>query len=584
MHKIKALALATLTSLLYFAPAAPVAAACDSLPTDKGQATAKVAVVSDGQYALWMRLWQAKNDSDSLLLQVDARCPVIIGDAGGEGFSWINYQNGDPKQDVQLGLNTGDHTFVMAGREAGVGIDKVMLIADGCIPEGTGDNCQQAAQPTNIDPTVQAEAMPVAAETDANNLTIFIFAACAVSILGSLGFMVWKYLAFVKRTVVTLGPDQHGLVVGGAMNPASSQWLRLRHFTSHHKLAVAVCLTIVVAATVVGFAVAAQGVPQFESESSALSGTAKIVDNADASGGKYVLFEAKKAESSGGSGSNATNNSGGSSGGSSSGSGGGSSGGSSTGSCALPKYPDASCTGVPAGTSLTVIADGLEINTNNTIIEGKEIHGCVDVNASGVIIRKSKIIGDCFYMVYRHSSSGTNLLIEDSEISCTDHNGTAIGDTGITVKRSNIHGCENGFDVDGVMTIEDNYIHDLTQTGDDPHTDGIQITTAGGGNITIKHNRIYAFTNGVNGTSAIIEPDVPITNVLIQDNLFAGGAYTIYCKRNGHYDSSWSMVNNHFSTINGPNVGAYGPMTDCQDEINVSGNVYHESGLPVPVQ
>lgn len=268
-------------------------------------------------------------------------------------------------------------------------------------------------------------------------------------------------------------------------------------------------------------------------------------------------------------------------GGGSSGGGGGSSGGGSSSSCPLPAYPSASCTGVPAGTSLTVVNGDMTISAANTVIENKDIRGCVDVNASGVIIRKSKIAADCFYVVYRHSSSGTALLIEDSEVTCNNNNGTGIGDTGITVRRVNIHGCENGFDLDGDIIIQDSFIHDLTQTGSDPHTDGIQITPVGH-NITIQHNTIYGFSGSINGTSAIIQPDAAITNIVIKENLVAGGAYTIYCRATGSYGSTFQLINNHFSTVYGPNVGEYGPWTDCEDESNVSGNVYHESGQPVP--
>ena len=41
------------------------------------------------------------------------------------------------------------------------------------------------------------------------------------------------------------------------------------------------------------------------------------------------------------------------------------------------------------------------------------------------------------------------------------------------------------------------------------------------------------------------------------------------------------MIDNHFSTIFYPKVGAYGAWTDCEDE-DVRGNVYHETGQPLP--
>ncbi len=275
--------------------------------------------------------------------------------------------------------------------------------------------------------------------------------------------------------------------------------------------------------------------------------------------------------------------SGGSSGGGSSGggsSGGGGSGGGSS-SCALPDYPDASCTGVPAGTSLTVVNGDMTISTADTVIEGKDIRGCVEVTAPGVIIRKSKIVADCFYVIKSHGVGGTWLLIEDSEISCDDNSGTGVGDSYITIRRANIHGCENGLDVDGYFDIQDSYIHDL-YNGPGAHSDGIQ-TNNGGTNITIKHNTIYSDA----GTSSIILHDNGADNTVIRDNLLAGGAYTLYCARPGA-SSNFDLINNHFSTKFFDTVGDFGPWTDCDDDASVpgnqvTGNVYHESGDPVPL-
>jgi hypothetical protein len=176
--------------------------------------------------------------------------------------------------------------------------------------------------------------------------------------------------------------------------------------------------------------------------------------------------------------------------------------------------------------------------------------------------------------------TGAGLLIEDSEIDCQGTRGTAVGDTNFTVRRVDIHGCENGFDVDGDVLIEDSYIHDLHQDAE-AHTDGAQITHVGH-DVTLRHNTIYAN----DGTSAIISPNVSagvLSNILIEENLIAGGAYTLYCQQDGQGDD-YRVIDNHFSTLFYPTVGAYGPWTDCEDEAEVRGNVYHETGEPLPGQ
>lgn len=250
--------------------------------------------------------------------------------------------------------------------------------------------------------------------------------------------------------------------------------------------------------------------------------------------------------------------------------------------CDLPNYPDASCTGVPPGTALTVVNGDLNITVANTVIDGKDIRGCVLIKAPGVIIRNSKISCDNSVVVASFNAanggySGTGLLVEDSEITCNNTNGTAVGDYNFTVRRVNIHRCENGFDADGEITVEDSYIHDLYEGAQGlGHADGMQITPRGS-NITVRHNTILP---GASTTSAIITPRVGagvVSNILIQNNLLAGGAFTLYCPGGGS-GNNFRVIGNHFSTVFYPTVGAFGAWTDCKDEAQVAGNVYHESG------
>jgi hypothetical protein len=260
--------------------------------------------------------------------------------------------------------------------------------------------------------------------------------------------------------------------------------------------------------------------------------------------------------------------------------GGGGTGGGNTGStCPLPKYPDATCTGVPVGTNLTVVNGDLSISQPNTVIDGKDIRGCVEVHATGVVIKNSKISCQGPYVVLSHTDA--SLTIQDSEVDCQLTRHTAVGDTNITGTRLNIHGCEHGFDMDTNLTVTDSYIHDMEN---DPiaHMDGFLMSPIAA-NLVIRHNTIIARDpDGGDGTSAIITPSVSAgiaTNILIEDNLMAGGAYTLYCEQGGP-GVNYRVINNHFSQQWEPTVGAYGPSTDCSDE-TTSGNVYHESGLPV---
>jgi hypothetical protein len=261
-------------------------------------------------------------------------------------------------------------------------------------------------------------------------------------------------------------------------------------------------------------------------------------------------------------------------------------------------FPNAASTGVPAGTTLTAYTGPSTISTPGTVISGKTM-GCISVKAPGVVIRNSRIL--CANAAYLVSSrdgdyGGTALLVEDSEVACTtggvgtSNPGTAFGEANITVRRVDIYGCENGFDVNQKITVEDSYIHDL-YNGGDAHMDGIQFAIGhfvGGTvvdgvlNVTIRHNTIYGMgDDGSFGTSAIISNRSGAdTNVLIENNLLAGGAVALYCEQDGTTGTNYRVIDNHFSRTFSASVGFYGVSTDCSDETQ-SGNVYHETGQPV---
>jgi hypothetical protein len=259
-----------------------------------------------------------------------------------------------------------------------------------------------------------------------------------------------------------------------------------------------------------------------------------------------------------------------------------------------PGFPNAGCTGVPAGTNLTEVTGDLVVTTDGEVVSGKNVNGCIVVRAPGVTVQNSR--AQCVAVEDRaRDAANPRLTVQDVEIDCRNQGGSnGIGDRNMNVYRANIHNCENGFDADSDMTITDSYIHDLFTLPDDtpnqPHMDGLQ--SALGSNMVIDHNTIYGFDTGCrypnngscNGTSALfmgISPSGPSTNTTISNNLLAGGAYTLYCPDSSA--ASFRIVGNRFSTVYSPNVGEYAPSTNCGG-VTQSGNVYHESGAPLTLE
>jgi chitodextrinase len=240
-------------------------------------------------------------------------------------------------------------------------------------------------------------------------------------------------------------------------------------------------------------------------------------------------------------------------------------------------FPDASDTGVPAGTALTAYTGPSSITTPNTVIDGKRM-GCVSINTTGVVIRNSVIScdGSDYYSVDVGASG--SVTVEDSNIDCQSHNSNGAGRMNITLRRVDISLCENGLSVAHDVTVEDSYIHDLYMGGG-AHADGMQFENAAN-NVTIRHNTIYGVgSNGQLGTSALIMDLPGHSNFLIDNNLFGGGAYTVYCVNPGK-GTNWRITNNHFTTRFSSKGGAFGFSVYCSDETQ-SGNVNDETGAPL---
>lgn len=343
----------------------------------------------------------------------------------------------------------------------------------------------------------------------------------------------------------------------------------LGHMSTSTLVAIGVAVVVVVTGAVYLTSNASTLYAAVELDSGTVSGNASVISDSNASNGKAVLFRAPTQTGGGG-------------------------GGNTGSSCALPKYPDATCTGVPVGTALTAVSGDLTVTTDNAVVSGKNVSGCIEVMAVGVTVKNSK--AKCIETANNtraRDPANPRLTIQDSEVDCGNKLGsTAIGDRNINVYRTNIHGCENGFDMDSDSIIQDSYIHDLfNSTSGDPHTDGLQ--SGVGSNLTINHNTFYGFDAGCkwpnngscNGTSAVnifnAASGPAVHDTTVSNNLLAGGAYTLYCPRVS--TSNFKITGNHFSTIYSPKVGEYGPSSDCSNETQ-SGNVYQESGAALTLE
>jgi hypothetical protein len=567
-----------------FSPAAALAA-CEPLPSDKGQVSGSVQIETAGEYTLWVRLYVPATETDSVLAQVGDQCSIAMGDTNsGTGLRWVSV-NAATSSPTRVTLAPGTHAVTLAGRETGAGVDKVLLLGDpACTPVGAGDNCGVATTVTsNADDKTGGtpESTKAAAKSDAPNWKL-VGASLTLGV-STIAFVVWQYLRHNQRMML-----RGELLITGMLHAEADLWQKVRHFVTRNPLTVAVCIVLVLVSLTVGIVAASATAAGFEAEDGKLSGSAKAVDDKDASGGKYVLFDKAVGGSSGGGSQPGGSGSSGGSSGSSGGSSGGSqpSGGSTptATSCDLPKYPISSCTGVPAGWTPATTVNGNLVITEafiaakpNRTLENYLVTGTIDVRANNVTIKKTRAYGSIDNFVT--STIYGPLTIEDSEIVLppgqteSGNYDFSIGVSNYTCTRCKVVGRAEAWRIgassypgNGPVTIKHSYaklqVTPAQCAADDPHGDGIQ--GYGANFATIEHNTIDQRDDPC-PTGPLFIPDQDNAGANVKDNLLAGGGY------------SMTLLGGSFPTVTGNKIAhasyGYGPVdVDCSLIGTWSGN------------
>jgi hypothetical protein len=252
-------------------------------------------------------------------------------------------------------------------------------------------------------------------------------------------------------------------------------------------------------------------------------------------------------------------------------------------------WPDASNTGVPAGTALTP-SNGLTVTKAGTVISGLDIKGDVLIRASNVTIKDSRITGR---VDTGDQNAYPGAVIQRVEIigpydGAHDGGYPGVGYGGYTCDGCNVRGWGKGFMVNDDVTIKNSWVHDITVFGD-PANGGSHneaILSLGGKNLSITNNRLDSGTaSNVSASLALYSQWAAYDNVLVQGNLFDGGGYCLYAGLGGSYGASNSkFIGNTFGNKYNTNCGWYGAAIayDPGNGNQWSGNVYQKNGLTVP--
>jgi hypothetical protein len=207
--------------------------------------------------------------------------------------------------------------------------------------------------------------------------------------------------------------------------------------------------------------------------------------------------------------------------------------------------PDATTTGVTAGTTLTAYTGPTTISTPGTVIEGKIINGTLWVTAADVTIKNCVIQNYGYWGI--DAERAANFTVQNCDFiasSSMDTNAAILGSG--TFIGNDVSNSTNGIVLtDGASVVRDNYIHDLRSISSDPHVDGISVQGRQN-HVLIEHNTVESWD-----TSCIfIKNDFgPINDITVRNNLLYGDmdrgdpAATIYVY--GPNTTNVSITNNY---------------------------------------
>jgi hypothetical protein len=194
-------------------------------------------------------------------------------------------------------------------------------------------------------------------------------------------------------------------------------------------------------------------------------------------------------------------------------------------------FPNASNTGVPAGTTLTP-SGSVTTSANGQVIDALDITGTLAINHTGVLVKRCRIRQSNVTSIVEPNASGC--VIEDCEI-----DGNLTGSTGIELRnlvqcyRLNIHGCENGGNVEvNAGRLEDCYIHSLSSEATGFHSDGLQFDS-NASNLTIEHCNFVPVPSGVRDATSCInvfnDPGGTNSNITINNSRIDGRGTNVAC-------------------------------------------------------
>lgn len=266
-------------------------------------------------------------------------------------------------------------------------------------------------------------------------------------------------------------------------------------------------------------------------------------------------------------------------------------------------FPDATNTGVPAGTTLTAWTGSTTISTCQTIT-GKTFPNGLTVTAKNgtssaatpcVTIQDSKVTGVLFT---GYSGAGPTVIKDSEVIGQSSSTTPPLWQDNFFGFRLNVHGGRGQVDCDGVCSLTDSWVHDEAYSGA-THMQAFETNgQTSGGIVTLEHDSFDCDPSGTatggGGCAADVSffgDNASVNGSVVKDNLFiASSGQFGYCVYTGGSESSkpfgtgtnLDWENNTFQKGKSGKCGDAGPVADwAHNSGNVWSGNHYDDGTPI---
>lgn len=268
-------------------------------------------------------------------------------------------------------------------------------------------------------------------------------------------------------------------------------------------------------------------------------------------------------------------------------------------------WPGPSNTGVPVGVTLTTYTGPCTITTANFVIDSKQVNCSLEIRAQGVVIKNSRVKG----IINSDELTTFSYSLIDSEVDASGiGDRAAVGTTGITIRRANIHGGMTLVYCWAHCDVRDSWLHDpYIAPGSTAHLGGVLANDNDGvphpsndtgiTDLTLIHNTIHCNTpptgvdGGCSGDVNLFGDFGTVRYVLVDNNLLKASSGISYCTYGGDskdkpykFADHIVFTNNVFERGTTNQCGNFGPSAGFNPAAagnTWTGNVW-DSGGTVP--